>query len=94
MNSLGGFRSDDPTDPDEVAELVAFLASEPGLSITGSEYVMTVEIFHDLSPLSSVSTLGNGDLKIRPSHRSSLANRSEMERARCSSECRYPQTRY
>jgi len=40
MNSLGGIPLGRPNRPEEVAELVAFLASERATSIIGSEYVI------------------------------------------------------
>ena len=40
MDALGGIPIGRPASPDEVAELVAFLASEKAASIHGSEYVI------------------------------------------------------
>jgi NAD(P)-dependent dehydrogenase (short-subunit alcohol dehydrogenase family) len=40
MNSLGGIPIGRPAKPDEVAHLVAFLASSRAASITGTEYVI------------------------------------------------------
>jgi NAD(P)-dependent dehydrogenase (short-subunit alcohol dehydrogenase family) len=40
MNALGGIPLGRPNRPEEVAELVAFLASDRARSITGSEYVI------------------------------------------------------
>ena len=43
MNSLSGIPLGRPNRPEEVAKLVAFLASDRAFSITGSEYVMMAE---------------------------------------------------
>ena len=40
MKSLGGIPIGRPAKPDEVADLVAFLASSRAASITGTEYVI------------------------------------------------------
>jgi NAD(P)-dependent dehydrogenase (short-subunit alcohol dehydrogenase family) len=40
MNSLGGIPIGRPAKPEEVADLVAFLASSRAGSITGAEYVI------------------------------------------------------
>jgi NAD(P)-dependent dehydrogenase (short-subunit alcohol dehydrogenase family) len=40
MDSLGGIPIGRPAKPEEVADLVAFLASPRAASITGSEYII------------------------------------------------------
>ena len=40
MDTLGGIPLGGPNRPDEVAELVAFLASDRASAITGSEYMI------------------------------------------------------
>jgi len=40
MASLGGIPLGRPNQPEEVAELIAFLASDRASSITGSEYII------------------------------------------------------
>ena len=40
MNSLGGIPLGRPNRPGEVAELIAFLASDRAASVIGSEYVI------------------------------------------------------
>ena len=40
MDSLGGIPVGRPSKPDEIANLVAFLASERAATITGTEYVI------------------------------------------------------
>jgi NAD(P)-dependent dehydrogenase (short-subunit alcohol dehydrogenase family) len=40
MNSLGGIPLGRPSKPEEVANLIAFLASDRAGAITGTEYVI------------------------------------------------------
>ncbi|MEG9268787.1 SDR family oxidoreductase [Qipengyuania sp. Mu-71] len=40
MDSLGGVPIGRPSEPGEIANLVAFLASDRAATITGSEYVI------------------------------------------------------